>query len=249
MLLKGKVAVVTGCNRGIGKSIMELFAKNGATIWACARKPDEDFSQRIADLSSQFGVTITPIFFDLEDGDAVKHGAKKILAEGKHVDILVNNAGAVFTALFQMTSSKKLKEMFDINFFSQMIFTQIIIKAMIRNGGSIINVSSSSAIECNEGRVAYSSSKAALISFTKTISKELAKSNIRANAIAPGLTETDMMTQGTPEDVVTKTLERIPMGRVGNPEEIANVALFLASELSTYMTGQVLRVDGGMIYG
>ena len=249
MLLKNKIAVVTGCNKGIGKSILEVFAKNGAKIWACARKPDEKFSQNISELSKKYDVLITPIYFDLEDTDSVKKGAKEIIAGNEQVDILVNNAGVIFTALFQMTSSKKLMEMFNINLFSQMIFTQIIIKSMMREGGSIINISSSSAIECNEGRVAYSASKAALISFTKTISKELANSNIRANAIAPGLTETDMMTQSTPEDVLANTLKRIPMNRVGRPEEIANVALFLSSELSTYMTGQVLRVDGGMIFG
>jgi 3-oxoacyl-[acyl-carrier protein] reductase len=249
MLLKNKIAVVTGCNKGIGKSILEVFSKNGAQICACVRKPDRNFSQYISELSSKYGVIITPIYFDLEDTDSVKQGAREIIAGNKQVDILVNNAGVIFTALFQMTSSKKLIEMFDINLFSQMIFTQIIIKSMMREGGSIINISSSSAIECNEGRVAYSASKAALISFTKTISKELANSNIRANAIAPGLTETDMMTQSTPDDVLTNTLERIPMNRVGRPEEIANVALFLSSELSTYMTGQVLRVDGGMIFG
>ena len=205
MLLKDKVAIVTGCNRGIGKSALEVFAKNGAKVWACVRKPDEEFFQYIADLSSQFDVVITPVYFDLEDTDAVKEGAKKILAAKEPIDVLVNNAGAISTSLFQMTPVKKLKEMFDVNLFSQMTFTQIIIKAMTRNGGSIINISSSSAIECNEGRVAYSASKAALISFTKTISRELAKSNIRANAIAPGLTETDMMTQSTPENDLNKT--------------------------------------------
>jgi 3-oxoacyl-[acyl-carrier protein] reductase len=163
------------------------------------------------------------------------------------VDILVNNAGVIFTALFQMTSVAKMKEVFEINYFSQMLLTQSITKIMTRQKcGRIVNISSSAAIEGNEGRTAYASSKAAMIASTKVMAKELAIYNISVNAIAPGLTETDMMQGSTPKEALEYTLQRISMKRVGKPEEIANVALFLSSELSTYMTGQVLRVDGGM---
>ena len=146
-----------------------------------------------------------------------------------------------------MTPVTKMKEIFEINYFSQILLTQSITKIMARQkAGNIINISSSAAIEGNEGRTAYASSKAAIIASTKVMAKELAMYNIRVNAIAPGLTETDMMQGSTPKEALEYTLQRISMKRVGKPEEIANVALFLSSELSTYMTGQVIRVDGGM---
>jgi len=146
-----------------------------------------------------------------------------------------------------MTPPDKMKEIFEINYFSQMLLTQYIARIMTRQkSGSIINISSSAAIEGNEGRTAYAASKAAMLSSTKVLARELSTYNIRVNAIAPGLTQTDMMVESTPEDALENTLQRICMKRVGRPEEIANAALFLSSDLSSYMTGQVLRVDGGM---
>ena len=128
-----------------------------------------------------------------------------------------------------------------------MLFTQLLVRSMVRQGcGSVVNISSSAAIEGNEGRTSYAASKASIIVSTKVMAKELATNNIRVNAIAPGLTETDMMIESTSEDALENTLKRICMKRVGSPEEIANVVLFLSSDLSSYMTGQVLRVDGGM---
>ena len=247
MLLKNKTVVLTGCNRGIGKAILGVFAKNGASIWACVRQLDDDFIDFTKGVEDDHEVNITPVPFDLADEGQVKEGINTIRSAKQPVDILVNNAGVIFTALFQMTSVAKMKEVFEINYFSQMRLSQSIAKIMTRQkGGSIINISSSAAIEGNEGRMAYASSKAAIIASTKVMAKELAMYNIRVNAIAPGLTETDMMQGSTSKEALDFTLQRICMRRVGKPEEIANVALFLSSELSTYMTGQVLRVDGGM---
>lgn len=247
LLLKGKTAVLTGSNRGIGKAMLEVFARNGANIWACARKPDDRFTDFVVNLTKETGVTISPVYFDLADVEQVKLGAKTIMSAKQPMDVLVNNAGIIYTALFQMTTVDKMKEVFDINFFSQMLFTQYIVRIMTRQkSGSIINISSSAAIECNEGRTAYAASKAAMICSTKVMAKELAAYNIRVNAIAPGLTETDMMRGSTPEDALASTLQRTCMKRVGRPKEIANTALFLASDASSYITGQVLRVDGGM---
>ena len=247
MLLKGKTAVLTGCNRGIGKCILEVFAKNGASIWACVRQLDDDFIDFTKGVEDNHEVNITPVPFDLADEEQVKEGIKTIRFAKQPVDILVNNAGVIFTALFHMTPVTKMKEIFEINYFSQILLTQSITKIMARQKvGNIINISSSAAIEGNEGRTAYASSKAAIIASTKVMAKELAMYNIRVNAIAPGLTETDMMQGSTPKEALEYTLQRICMRRIGKPEEIANVALFLSSELSTYMTGQVLRVDGGM---
>ena len=140
-----------------------------------------------------------------------------------------------------------VKEIFDINYFSQIYFSQLLVRSMVKQGsGSIVNISSSASIEGNEGRIAYASSKAAINASTKVMAKELASNKIRVNAIAPGLTETDMMIESTPQDALDNTLKRTCLKRVGRPEEIDNVVLFLSSDLSSYMTGQVLRVDGGM---
>ena len=198
-------------------------------------------------LEQKHSVSINPVYFDLSCEEQIKTGVKTIKEAKESVDILVNNAGAIFTALFQMTSMEKLKEMFEINYFSQMLLTQYISRIMVRQKfGSIINISSSAAIEGNEGRTGYASAKAAMITSTKVLAKELAPYNIRVNAVAPGLTQTEMMVSSTPEDALKETLNRICMKRVGQPEEIANSVLFLASDLSSYMTSQVLRVDGGM---
>ena len=177
----------------------------------------------------------------------IKDSANKILKSNKAIDILINNAGTIHTALFQMTSIKKLKEVFDVNFFSQTIFTQYILKSMIKNKkGCIVYISSSSALDGNEGRSAYSSAKAAIIAHAKVLSRELGVYNIRVNSIAPGLTNTDMMKKNHKDEIVNEMVSRISLRRIANPEEIANVVLLLSSDLTSYITGQVIRADGGM---
>ena len=246
-MLKGKSAIITGCNRGIGKAILKLFAENGAKIWACVRKEDANFSAYIDELANITGSVITPIYFDLADSDQIKTAAKEITSEKMPIDILVNNAGAIMTAPFLMTSMDKMHEMFELNYFSYMQFSQIISRQMLRRKmGSIINLSSSAAITGNEGRAAYAGAKAAVIASTKVMARELGPTGIRVNAIAPGLTDTEMMTSSTPEDALNATIEKTALRRVGLPDEIAGAALFLASDLSSYVTGQTLSVDGGM---
>ena len=246
MLLKNKCAVVTGSNRGIGKAILEVLAQNGADLWACARRGSEGFLSFISGLEKKYGVIIKPVYFDISDIESVKKGVREITINKDPIDILVNNAGSISISLFQMTPISKVKEMFDVNFYPMFQLTQMLVKSMLKGGGSIINLSSSAAIEGNEGRVSYASSKAAVITFSQVISRELGRNNVRVNTIAPGLTETDMMRGSTPDDVLEKTLDRISLRRTAKPEEIANVVLFLSSNLSSYITGQVLRVDGGM---
>jgi 3-oxoacyl-[acyl-carrier protein] reductase len=247
MLLKNKNAVITGCAKGIGKSILSVFAENGANLWACVRKPDEEFEKYIRTLSSEYNVKITPIYFDLADREQIKTGMKTIMSSKENVDILVNNAGVTYNALFQMTSMDKMIEIFNINYFSQMLITQYIAKIMVKQRrGSIINISSTAALDGNPGRSVYGASKAALLSSTKTISKELAEFNIRANTIAPGITETDMVAASMNFDVIQKTIEQTKLKRIGQPSEIAKATLFLASDLSSFITGQVIRVDGGL---
>ena len=247
-LLKNKTAVITGCNRGIGKAILKRFAEEEANVIACTRKNDESFNSFCNELQNKFKVKIHHIYFDLDDADAIKAAIVKIKEKSDKIDIIVNNAGIIQTALFQMTKIDDLKKIFNVNFFSVFLFSQLLVKYMIKNKSqsSIINISSSAAIEANLGRSAYASSKSALITLTKVMSKELSSFNIRVNAIAPGLTKTEMMEQSTSEKYLKETISRISLKRVGEPHEIANTALFLASDLSSYINGQVLSVDGGL---
>ncbi len=247
MLLQNKTAVVTGCNRGIGKKILEVFSANGATTFACVRNISEEFKTFLNEIKKNFNNQVIPIQFDLNDESQIKEAASNILSSKSSIDILVNNAATIHTALFQMTSVKKLKEIFETDFFSQTLFTQYILKSMIKKkAGSILYISSSSALDGNEGRSAYSSAKAAMISQAKVLSREVGVYNIRVNTIAPGLTDTDMMRKNTPKELVDEVTSRISLKRIADPEEIAKVALLLSSDLSSYITGQVIRVDGGM---
>jgi len=245
-MLKNKTAVITGSNRGIGKKILEKLSENRASVFACTREIDDTFLEHIELTQKKYQNKIVPIQLDLSDQEKLQIGVKEILEANKPIDILVNNAGIIHTALFNMTSQKKLREIFEVNFFSHSLLTQSLVKSMIKSKkGSIIYISSTSAIDGNEGRSAYSASKAAMISQAKVLSKELGNFNIRVNVIAPGLTETDMMLKNTSKDIIKSSIEKISLKRVGDPNEIANVALFLSSDLSTYITGQTLRVDGG----
>ena len=247
MLLKGKTAVITGCNRGIGKKILENFSEHGATIFACVRNIDEEFNSFSNVLTKKFNNQIIPIQLDLSDDNKIKEASNKIINYNKNIDILINNAATIHTAIFQMTSIKKLKEIFDVNFFSQTIFTQYILKSMIKNKkGSIVYISSSSALDGNEGRSAYAATKAAIITQAKVLSRELGAHNIRVNSIAPGLTNTDMMQKNHKREKIDEVISRTSLRRIGEPKEIANIVLLLASDLTSYITGQNIRVDGGM---
>ena len=172
--------------------------------------------------------------------------ADNIINKKNKINVLVNNAGVISTSLFQMTKIDEFKKNFQINFFSQTLFTQKILRFMEKES-SIIFISSSSATDSNIGRSAYSSSKASINSLSKSLSKELGALKIRVNTIEPGLTDTDMMRNNTSKDTIEMMIKQnISLKRIGSPEEIANVALFLASDLSSYVTGQVIRADGGL---
>ncbi len=246
MLLQNKTAIITGSNRGIGKAVLETFAENGADIFACVRKESDEFSNVTARLSEKTGVSITPVYFDLAESERVKSGIKSILSSKKQIDILVNNAGVASGSFFQMTSLKDLKQVFEINFFSQILFTQGISRYMTRfKTGSIINIASTAGLIGDAGMTSYGSSKAALMFATKTMATELGEMNIRVNAIAPSITKTDMFDQ-MEEKARSKLIDASALKRPAEAVEVANVALFLASDLSSYVTGQVLRVDGGL---
>ena len=246
MLLTQKTSIITGCNRGIGKATLEIFAKNGSDIFACVRKESEDFNNVVTRLAEETGVTIIPVYFDFADSEQVKAGVKNIISYKKQVDILVNNAGVASGALFQMTSMQDMKNIFEINFFSQLLFTQGISRYMSRfKTGSIINIGSTAGFIGSTGMTSYGSSKAAFMFSTKTMATELGVMNIRVNAIAPSITQTDMSDQ-MELTIRNKHLETSALKRTAEPIEVANVALFLASDLSSFVTGQILRVDGGL---
>lgn len=250
MLLAGKNAIVTGCARGIGRQMLVAFAQHGANVWACARKPTSEFQQFTRELAEINGVTVTPLFFDLVDQTAAKEAVKAIMADKQPVDVLVNNAGITYNALYQMTSLEKMREVFEVNFFSQVPLTQSVIRLMVRQkSGVVINVSSTAAIDANPGRSAYAASKAAVISMTRVMAHELAAHNIRVNAIAPGITATDMVQESMSQAAIDAAVRQTRLKRLGSPSDIAGAALFLASDLSSYVTGEVLRVDGGLQNG
>ena len=247
MLLKGKTAIITGCNRGIGKAILDKFAENGANIFTLIRSESSEFTQHITELSNKYEINITPIYVDFSNNEQIKSAAKLILSSKQPIDILVNNAGITYNALFQMSTLEKMQEVFQINYFAPMILTQYIVKNMVKNGGgSIINLSSSAAIDSNPGRGVYGASKAAILCSTKTMASELGGKGIRANCIAPGITDTAMVAESMSDAVIAETISKTMLQRIGKPMDIANTALFLASDLSSYVTGQVIRVDGGL---
>jgi len=238
-LLENKVALITGVNRGIGQTIMELFAQNGANIWACYRTLDIDFEAKLKSLATNNKVSIKSLHFDLANEQQIKDSLRPLLKNRDRIDILVNNAGVAHGSFFQMTSIQQIRDIFNINFFSQLLITQLVTKLMKKQqSGSVINLASIAGIDPEEGFIAYGSSKAALIYATKTLAMELGPDNIRVNAIAPGLTDTSMARQ-----MEVKAKERMinqsSMKRLATPDEIAKVTLFLASDNAQFINGQL----------
>ena len=245
-MLTGKNAVITGANRGIGRAIVEKFAANGCNVWACARTPREAFEQDMEALAEQYHVWIRPVYFDLSREDDVKAGFKEIYQTKEPIDILVNNAGLVHAALFPMAPMEEIRKLFEVNVFSVMELTQLVLKRMMRQkSGVILNMASVAGQDAVATNSIYGSSKAAIISFTRILAAEMAAYGIRVNAVAPGPVRTDMielLEQKMGDDLLMHTA----MGRLAEPEEIAETVLFLASSKASFINGQVIRVDGGL---
>ncbi len=246
MLLKNKLALITGSTRGIGKAIAEAFAKNGANLILNAR--DKIKSETFAtELRNKYNVEVFVVLFDVSNYDEVKQGFKEIFKISKKIDVVVNNAGILDDALVGMVTKEQIEKTFSINTFGVLYVSQYAARMMSKNKeGSIINISSIIGSNGNEGQVVYGGSKAAVIGITKSLAKELASSNVRVNAIAPGFIDTDM-TRSITESKYQDRMNSIKMGRIGTPEDIANTAIYLASDLSSYVTGQTIGVDGGML--
>lgn len=244
--LSGKTALITGCNRGIGKATVEKFAQEGADIICAIRKENPEFKVFTDGLSAQYGVTIEYIYFDLSDEESINEAMKALSRENRTIDILINNAGIARFKPFVMTKMADIKDMMQVNLYAPILICQYIFKMMLKQKkGVIINVSSVSGLDMNAGNTAYGASKAALASVTRTMAKEFAKANVRVNAIAPGFVETDMNSQIS-EDYMKGMLQNIALGKMGTSYEVANLIAFLASDEAAYITGQVIRIDGGM---
>ncbi len=245
-MLEGKTIVVTGTAKGMGRQMVQVFAENGANVFAHARTETDEHKNLCKDLSERNSVQVTPLYFDLRDVDAMKEAIKTIRGTKLPVDGLVNNAGITYNSLFQMTNMEELRNQMEVNFFAPFLFTQYISKLMVRNKkGSIVSISSSAALDGNSGKSAYGASKAALLTMTMCISEELAASGIRANVICPGVTATDMLST-MPDYIMDIQKEATFLKKVGTTADIANTALYLLSDYSSYITGQVIRVDGGV---
>lgn len=246
MLLNGKTAVITGCNRGIGKAVLEAFVKNGADVFAVVRKENIGFKDSCENLARENRRKVMPIYADFQEEEEVKNAVKEIIKMKKPIDILVNNIGTSNPlSQLAMTKMDTVRETFQVNLFSGLYLTQLISKNMMRNKkGSIIFISSSAAFN-GGANVEYSASKAAIIGAVKRLAIELGNFGIRVNAIAPGLTATDMGNSMSEKDEATALSMNI-MKRKGKPEEIADAAVFLGSEMSSFITAQTLRVDGGL---
>ena len=246
MLLKNKTAVITGCNRGIGFSILETYLKNGANVIACVRSESELYRDKIDLFSKKFEAKVNVVKFNLENEEEIEKGFLEIKKISPKIDILVNNAGINQMSLFQMTTLKTFRSVFDVNFFSVVSLTQKILKIIVKkNNSKIINIASNAADLSSQGRAAYAPSKAALLSFTKVLSKEMGSYSINVNAIAPGLVNTDMM-KNTPQKAIEEALSMTPLKKAAEPIDVANVALFLASDQANHISGETIYVTGGM---
>ena len=243
-MLKDKVALITGGSRGIGKAIALLFAKQGATVALNYSSSQEEAKQIVKEIEAMGGKAIA-IGANVANGDDAKAMVKQVVSTYGTLDILVNNAGITKDMLLLRMTEQEFDDVINVNLKGVFNVTKHASRVMMKKGGSIINMSSISGVIGNIGQSNYAASKAGVIGFTKSVAREFAGRDLRINAIAPGFIKTDMtekLSQGIKEDIV----RNIPMERIGDPEEIAKVALFLASDLSSYITGQVLNVNGGM---
>src|SRR6266566_2994548 len=243
--LANQIAIITGAGRGIGRGIALKFAAEGAGI-VCVSRTAEN-SEKIAGEIRALGRRAWPYAVDVADAAAVTAASEKILEETARVDILVNNAGVTRDGLLMRMSEADWDTVLDTNLKGAFLFTKAFTRVFVKQrSGRIINVSSVIGLIGNAGQCNYAASKAALIGFTKSVARELASRHITVNALAPGFIETDMTAALSPE-LRTQILSTVPMKKFGQPEDIANAALFLAGPGAQYITGQVLTVDGGMV--
>ena len=242
-LLEGKVCLVTGCAKGIGKQIVERFAEDGAIIYAndIVEGEMDDWAKNLAE---KYNTTVIPLYFDICDFDAVKKAIIQIKKEQGRIDVLANNAGIVTYEPLLLIDFEKLRKMFEVNVIAMIHLIQMVSKMMTRQkNGSIINMASIVGVKGAKGQLAYSATKGAVVSITKSASKELAEYNIRVNAVAPGMVATERFMNEI-KGRFEERLAAVGMGRYADPKDIADAFSFFASDRSQYVTGQVLGVEG-----
>jgi 3-oxoacyl-[acyl-carrier protein] reductase len=245
-LLENKNVIITGGSRGIGKAIAEKFAQNGANIaFTCVRMSED--SLVLAKNLENLGVKAKAYESDASDFESALKLAENVFNDFGSIDVLVNNAGITRDNLLLRMSEEDFNDVMKVNMNSVFNNTKAVLRQMLKQkNGSIINLSSVVGVKGNAGQSNYSSSKAAIIGFTKSVALELGSRNIRCNAIAPGFIETEM-TRALQQDQINEWAESIPLKRSGKAEDVANTSLFLASDMSSYITGQVMNVCGGML--
>ena len=245
MRLKNKVALITGGARGIGQAIAMTFAKEGADI--VIADVNLEIAQKTASEIEALGRKALALEMDVTNYEKVEEGINKILDKMGKVDILVNNAGITKDNLLMRMSQTDWDAVINVNLKGTFNCIRAVSRPMVKQrSGRIISIASIIGLMGNPGQANYAASKAGIIALTKTVAKELASRNINANAVAPGFIQTEM-TAKLPEDLKKKMLEAIPLAKLGSPNDVANLCLFLASDESSYITGQVITVDGGMV--
>ena len=245
-LLESKVAIVTGGSRGIGNAICQSFAENGCDI-ALTYNNSKESAENLADDLNKMGVKAKAYKSDASSFDDSSKLVDDVMSDFGKIDVLVNNAGIKKDNLLMRMDKEDFDTVINTNLSSVFNLTKSSIRTFLKQrSGSIINISSVVGVKGNAGQSNYSASKAGIIGFSKSIALELGSRNIRSNVIAPGFIETDM-TDSLSEDVINSWIENIPLKRGGNPSDVGNACVFLASDLSSYITGQVLHVDGGML--
>lgn len=248
-MLRGKNVILTGATRGIGNAVMRLFAQNHANLWCLVRQPSEQFLCQTRELERAYDIWIKTIQTDMEGTESIREALHRVLAEKQPVDILINNAAVNAHGSFLMTSRNELDRIFQVNFFSQLQMIQTVARKMIlQRGGNIINITSASGFEHNVGNFAYAGTKVLMNWATQTISRELAPYHIRVNAVAPGVTDTEM-NRTFEKGIGELVMPAMNIQRKADPMEIAEGVLFLAGDASSFISGQILRIDGGRFNG
>ena len=245
-LLEGKTALITGASRGIGKAIAHKFVLEGANIAITNIVDDEDFQSAIKELEKH-GTKVKGYVSNAASFDDSQRVINEVVKDFERIDILINNAGITRDTLLMRMTEEQWDTVIAVNLKSVFNLTKAVLNTMLKQkSGSIINMSSVVGVSGNAGQSNYSASKAGILGFTKSVAKEVGSRNIRCNAIAPGFIITEM-TEKLPEDVKTEWANKIPLRRGGTPEDVANTALYLASDLSSYVSGQTIHVCGGML--
>ena len=245
MSLQGKNAIITGASRGIGLAIAERFAEEGCSLVICSTKKEK--SDEVAEhLSGKYGVDAIGCSVDISSSESCKSCIQTALDAFSSIDILVNNAGITKDNLLLRMNDDEWTSVINTNLNSAFYMSKPLLRSMMKNKkGTVINISSVVGLMGNQGQANYAASKAGMIGFTQSLAKELGSRNIRANVIAPGFIDTDMM-ESLPGEYIDNIIKSIPLGRLGEAEDVANLAVFLASDQSLYITGQVFSVDGGI---